>query len=159
MFLRDIISALGGEAIGEVGLPLAGVGTIENADATQITFLANPKYRTALARSDAGAVIVGSIDRDITSKPRIIAANPYAYFARVAQLFLRVAPKTAGVHPSAVLHPDATISASASIAEFVSIGANANIGDRVQIGAGSVIAEDVSIGADSEIAARVTICP
>ena len=78
MFLRDIISALGGEAIGEVGLPLAGVGTIENADATQITFLANPKYRTALARSDAGAVIVGSIDRDITSKPRIIAANPYA---------------------------------------------------------------------------------
>ena len=157
MFLRDFISILGGEAIGDVAHPLIGVGTVEAAGDSQITFLANPKYRAALSRSGAGAVIVGARDRDITSKPRIVADNPYAYFARVAQLFQPEAPCLGGMHATAVIHPGATIAASADIAEFVSIGVNANIGERVQIGAGSVIGENVTLGADSVIAARVTI--
>ncbi|MCY7388685.1 MAG: UDP-3-O-(3-hydroxymyristoyl)glucosamine N-acyltransferase [Burkholderiales bacterium] len=159
MFLRDIISILGGEAIGEVQQSLEGVGTIEGADHTRITFLANPKYRSALGLTQAGAVILGAKDRDSTSKPRIVADNPYAYFAQVAQLFSSTAPRPGGVHANAVIHPGAIIPASAYIAEFVSIGANANIGERVQIGAGSVIGDDVTLGADSVIAARVTVYP
>ena len=157
MFLRDIISALGGEAIGEVETPLTGVGTIEGAAKHQITFLANSKYRAAMSSTAAGAVIVGTKDRDITSKPRIVAANPYAYFARLAQLFSPVVARAGGVHASAVIHPGAVIETSASIAEFVSIGANAVIGERVCIGAGTVVGENVSVGTDSAIAARVTI--
>jgi UDP-3-O-[3-hydroxymyristoyl] glucosamine N-acyltransferase len=159
MFLRDIIAALGGEAIGEVETPLAAVGTIEGATKNQITFLANAKYRAALASTNAGAVIVANKDRDITAKPRIVAANPYAYFARLAQLFSPVVAHPGGVHDSAVVHPGAVIAASASVAEFVSIGAGATIGERVHIGAGSVIGEHVSIGADSVIAARVAVYP
>lgn len=159
MFLRDIISILGGEAIGEVPQSLLGVGTIEGADQTRITFLANPKYRSSLGLTQAGAVIVGAKDRDSTLKPRIVAANPYAYFARVAQLFSKTVTPVGGVHATAVIHPGATIAASAHIAEFVSIGTNANIGERVQIGAGTVIGENVAVGADSVIAARVTIYP
>ena len=37
MFLRDIISRLGGEILGEVEIPLTGVGTIEGATSSQIT--------------------------------------------------------------------------------------------------------------------------
>ena len=157
MFLRDIISKLGGEAIGEVGCPLLGVGTVAGAADTQITFLANPKYRASLANTDAAAVIVGVNDRDVTSKPRIVANNPYAYFARAAQLFQASNVVAGGIHASAVIHAGAIIASSAWVAEFVSIGANASIGERVQIGAGSVIGENVSIGADSVIAARATI--
>ncbi len=159
MNLHDIEQKLGGERIGEVAETLVGVGTIEGANETQITFLANPKYRSALGCTAAGAVIVGFRDRDITAKPRIVAANPYAYFAQVAQLFSPVVPRAGGVHASAVVHTHAVIAASAYIAEFVSIGANAIIGERVQIGAGSVIGENVSVGADSVIAPRVTIYP
>ena len=157
MFLRDLTSKLGGEAIGEIEKPLTGVGTIDGAEGSQITFLANPRYRSALGNTRAGAVIVGPKDRDVTSRPRIIAANPYAYFARVAQLFSPLQPRAGGVHPSAVIHPDAVIAASACIAEFVSIGANATIGERVQIGAGSVIGRNVKLDAECVIAARVTI--
>ena len=157
MFLSDLISRLGGEAIGEVLTPLKGVGTIEGASVNHITFLVNPKYRSALAGTMAGAVIVGEKDRDITSKPRIVAANPYAYFARVAQLFSPAARHPAGIHASAVVDPAATVAASASIAEFVSIGARAVIGERVRIGAGSVVGEGVTVDDDCVIAARVTI--
>ena len=157
MFLSDLISRLGGEAIGEVLTPLKGVGTIEGASGNHITFLVNPKYRSALARTMAGAVIVGEKDRDITSKPRIVAANPYAYFARVAQLFSPAVRHPAGIHASAVVDPAATVAASASIAEFVSIGAHAVIGERVRIGAGSVVGGGVTVDDDCVIAARVTI--
>ena len=159
MFLSDLILRLGGDALGEVQTPLTGVGTIEGASGHHITFLANPKYRSALARTMAGAVIVGEKDRDITSKPRIVAANPYAYFARVAQLFSPPVRHQAGIHANAVVHPEATVAASASIAEFVSIGAHAVIGERVRIGAGSVIGDGVTVDADCVIEARVTIYP
>ena len=157
MNLRDIQRRLGGEQVGEVRAPLTCVGTIEGADATAITFLANPRYRTALAHSRAGAVIVGEKDRDITSRPRIVAANPYAYFARVAQIFSVVPVSLPGVHASAVVHATARISSTASIAEFVSIGAGAEIGDAVVIGPGCCIGENVVVGVQSRLAARVTI--
>ena len=157
MNLRDIQQRLGGEQLGEVSAPLTGVGTIDGADATTITFLANPRYRAALAQSRAGAVIVGEKDRDITTRPRIVAANPYAYFARVAQLFSVVPAPAPGVHASAVVHAGARVSPTASIAEFVSIGAATEIGDGVVIGPGCSIGENVVIGAGSHLAARVTI--
>ncbi len=157
MYLRDLQKKLGGEVIGEVTVALSGVGTIASAGATQITFLTNPRYRAELAATRAGAVIVGSSDRDATSLPRIVAANPYAYFARAAQLFNPAPVHQAGIHSSAVIHPGAHIAAGAAIAEFVSIGANAVIGEGVSIGAGTVIGEGVSIGAGTRIAAHVTV--
>jgi len=157
MYLRDIQQALGGEVIGEAGVPLTGVGTLEGAGANQISFLANPKYRGALASTAAGAVIVGPAHSGLTTLPRIVAANPYAYFARVAQLFSPPPDAAAGVHPSAVIHPGARVAASASIAEFVSVGAGAVIGEHAIIGAGCVIGEQVTIGDGTRLAARVTI--
>ena len=157
MFLRDLIDKLGGEAVGEVSQPLRGVGTIDSADASQITFLANPKYRSALAASNAGAVIVGLKDRDASSRPRIVTPNPYAYFAKVAQLFAPPQVLEPGVHASAVVHTSVVVAATAEIAEFVSIGAGSVIGEGVYIGPGCVIGEQVFVGAGTRLAARVTI--
>jgi len=157
MYLRDIQQALGGEVIGEAGVPLTGVGTLEGASANQISFLANPKYRGALASTAAGALIVGPAHRELTTLPRIVAANPYAYFARVAQLFSAPPAAVAGVHPSAVIHHGAQVAATASIAEFVSVGAGAVIGEHAVIGAGCVIGEQATIGDGTRFAARVTL--
>ena len=157
MLLRDLISKLGGEAVGEVTQPLNGVGTIENANISRITFLANPRYRAALASSGAGAVIVGLKDRDVTDKPRIVIANPYAYFARVAQLFSPARDVIAGVHASTVIHASAKVASTAEVSEFVSVGRGAMVGEGVRIGAGCVIGEKVVIGAGSVLMARVTI--
>jgi UDP-3-O-[3-hydroxymyristoyl] glucosamine N-acyltransferase len=157
MFLRDIQQALGGEVIDEVGAPLTGVGTIEGANASEITFLANPKYRGALASTSAAAVILSPAHRELTTRPRIVATNPYAYFARVAQLFNPAGGIVAGIHPSAVVHADARVSPHASVAEFVSIGAGAEIGDGVRLGAGCIIGRKATIGAGTHLAPRVTV--
>ena len=157
MNLKDLTRKLGGEAIGEVASPLTGVGTLEGADARQITFLANPKYRARLAQTRAGAVIVGEADRDATTLARIVADNPYAYFARVAQLFAPVSPFLPGIHPSACIAATAQIAPRTSIAEFVSVGARAIVGEGVRLGPGSVVGDDVIIGAGTRLEARVVI--
>jgi UDP-3-O-[3-hydroxymyristoyl] glucosamine N-acyltransferase len=157
MNLRELQSRLGGEAIGDVSIPLIGVGTLEHATPVQIAFLANPKYRRALDATNAGAVIVSSKERDTTTKPRIVADNPYAYFAKVAQLFTPRMTHAAGVHASAVIGAGSAIASSASIAEFVSIGKNVVIGEGVRLGAGCVIGDNVEIGVSSELVARVVV--
>ncbi len=157
MNLRELTEKLGGEAVGEVDRPLIGVGTIEAATSNQITFLANSRYRKMLGRTHAGAVIVGPNDRNSTTLPRIVIANPYAYFARVAQLFSPVPRYAAGVHPSAVIHADVSLAASASVAEFVSIGRGAVIGERVRLGPGTIVGEGARIGDDSFLPARATL--
>lgn len=159
MFLRDFISVLGGEAVGEVSRPLVGVGTLERAEKSHISFLANAKYRRALTTTRAGAVIVGLNERDSCDLPRIVVDNPYAYFARVAQLFSPRQLHSAGIHPSAVISPTAKVASSASIAEFVSIGSRCVIGEHVRLGPGTVIGDDVVIGNASELVARVVVYP
>ncbi len=159
MYLRDLQSKFGGILIGEVSMPITSVGTLERASVTQIAFLANPKYRRALDATNAGAVIVSPKERDATDKPRIVTDNPYAYFARVAQLFSPRIVFAPGVHPGAVVDATANISSTASVAEFVSIGANVVIGAGVRIGAGSVVGSGAVIGADTELVARVVVYP
>jgi UDP-3-O-[3-hydroxymyristoyl] glucosamine N-acyltransferase len=157
MFLRDLQAKFGGDIVGEVDAPLTGVGTLERATATQISFLANPRYLSALKSTSAAAVIVSDKARDAHAGPKIVTSNPYAYFARVAQLFSPPQSYPPGVHASSVIDPTAIVAESASIAPFVTIGAHAVIGDGVRIGAGSVIADGVKIGAGSVLVARVVV--
>jgi UDP-3-O-[3-hydroxymyristoyl] glucosamine N-acyltransferase len=101
----------------------------------QLAFLANPKYLSQVETSGAGAVLIaprtskarrgrgistsGPDGRPRTAGPSnfIVTANPYAYFARVAQMFIDLAtpPRAAGVHPSATIDPSAQVAASAVI--------------------------------------------
>lgn len=157
MQLADIQRKLGGEQIGEVTLPLTGVGALDTAGADKISFLANPKYAPRLQSTRAAAVILGEKDRDRTQLPRLVVANPYAYFARVAQLFVTPKPQVAGIHASAIVHSGAQVASTATVAEFCSIGAGAIIGEGAFIGPGSVIGEDAVIGAGSRLLARVTV--
>jgi UDP-3-O-[3-hydroxymyristoyl] glucosamine N-acyltransferase len=79
----------------------------------------------------------------------ILTPNPYAWFARAAQLFAAAAaqPVVPGIHPSASVHPSARIAASSSIGSQVTIEAGAVVGENCVIGAGSFIGRDARIGA------------
>src|SRR4029078_10478479 len=103
--LREIVAQLGGEAVGEVAAPLTGVATLDSAGPSHLTFLANPKYRSRLAGTRAGAVILSPRDRDAATVPRIVSDNPYAYYAKAVALFHPEPVASPGVHPSAHVDP------------------------------------------------------
>ena len=155
--LGEIVERLGGEAVGESPAKLTGVATLDSAGPSEIAFLANPKYRSRLGQTRAGAVILGPGDRDAAAIPRIVTDNPYAYYARTVALFHPEPPAVPGVHPTAQVHAEAIVAPSAEVAAHVVIGPRARIGDGVRLGAGTVIGANVSIGEGSRLHPRVTI--
>src|SRR5260221_5325158 len=65
--LHAIVAALGGELIAApaaAALRIERIGAIEDADASTITFLSNPRLRRELESSRAGCVIVAPALRD-----------------------------------------------------------------------------------------------
>ena len=157
MNLRDIVARLGGEAVGEVAAPLTGVATLDSAGPADIAFLANPKYRSRLATTRAGAVILGPGDRGAATMPCIVTDNPYAYYARAVGLFHPEPAPTPGIDPTARVDATAQVEAGVEIGPYVVIGAQARIGRGARVGAHCVLGRGVSIGEQTRLHPRVTI--
>lgn len=161
--LKELVESLGGQLIGDADTQVSGIAPLSDATASQITFLSNPKFRPQVSQTQAAAVILSAADDVAVGADyrgaRIVAANPYAYFARAAQLFAarNAAPVVAGIHPAASVDPTAQVAASACIGPNVVIGSGAVIGDKVRIEAGCVIGAGARIGAGSYLYPNVTI--
>jgi UDP-3-O-[3-hydroxymyristoyl] glucosamine N-acyltransferase len=138
---------------------ISGLGTLEEASAGQLTFLANPKYAKHLATTQASAVIVSKDFVDACPVTALVVGNPYLCFAKAAALFQRTFNDPAGVHATAVVDPSADIDPTASIGPGVVIGERVKLAAKVVIRAGCVIMDDVSIGADTVLYPRVTLYP
>lgn len=134
-----------------------GVATLARAQAHQLAFIANPRYRGQLAQSDAGLVVMSEDDADGYAGDALIAKDPYVAFAKIAALFDHRPAVASGVHISAAIDPSADISSEASIGPFVSIGARSRVESGAVIGPGCIIGEDCTVGAGTELVARVTL--
>jgi UDP-3-O-[3-hydroxymyristoyl] glucosamine N-acyltransferase len=155
--LGDIAAMLGGEVVGDPQVPISQVATLRGAAPGGIAFFSQSRHRSELALTQASAVIVGAADRDATALPRIVCADPYAYFARVSALFNPPAPIVPGVHASAVVARDASVAPSARIDAGCVVGSRARVGDGASLGAGCIVGEGASIGPDVRLHPRVTV--
>lgn len=147
-------------------LRVCGIGTLASAGSQEITFLANPKYQSQLATTQAGAVIVSAevaeaLEAGDARPPfaLVVCKHPYLLYARVAQWFdaARRPVLPAATHPSAVVAADATIEADVRIGPHCVIESGARIGRGSVLGAGCVIGVGSSIGPDSRLHAHVTL--
>ncbi len=155
--LGDIVKRLGGELIGDADVRIHQVATLESARPTDITFLTQSVFLPQLNRTQAGAVILGPEARDASSLPRIVCANPYAYFARVSAFLNPPAKVKPGMHESAVVDKSARVAGSASIGACAVIGKHAQVAAHAFIGPGCFIGEAASIGTGSRLHANVTV--
>lgn len=153
--LDDIVAALGGELVGDGSIEIERVATLESAGPGDIGFLANPRYQSQVASSAAAAVILSPKLRDITPSPRILAADPYLYFARLAQLLNPPRRASGVVSPTATV--ESPLPAGTEVGAGSWIGPGVSIGEDVIVGAGCQIAEGVSIGAGTRLYPGVSI--
>ncbi|MDO9597876.1 MAG: UDP-3-O-(3-hydroxymyristoyl)glucosamine N-acyltransferase [Azoarcus sp.] len=156
MRLDELVAHLGGELVGDGSIAVRRVATLDQAGDGDLAFLANPKYLARLSASQASAVIVGRDTRDaLADRPRIVADDPYLYFARVARLFSPPRTLIPGIHPLAAVSspvpPSVLIEAGAVVEEGVVLG------DDVLIGAGCFVGRGARIGSGTRLAPRVTI--
>jgi UDP-3-O-[3-hydroxymyristoyl] glucosamine N-acyltransferase len=160
--LAKLVERLGGQLVGSPDTEVSGIAPLDDADASHITFLSNPKLRAQVGQNKAAALILSSADDAIVSATykgaRIITDNPYAYFAKAAQLFAEqnAVPIIAGISPNANVHPNARIADDAYIGPYVTVEAGAIIEDRTVIDAGCYIGRNARIGADTHFFAHVS---
>jgi UDP-3-O-[3-hydroxymyristoyl] glucosamine N-acyltransferase len=155
--LGEIVAALAGELHGDPALAVEGLAPLESAGPAQLAFLSNPRYAPQLGASRAGCVIVGPAARAaaLARGACIVVDDPYAYFARVTQLWKRThgRPAPAGIHPSAVVDPEAVL------ADGVSIGPHCVVERGARIGAGTVLKARVHVAEGCSIGARCIVHP
>jgi UDP-3-O-[3-hydroxymyristoyl] glucosamine N-acyltransferase len=138
ILLSELAARLGCRLIGDGTISITGVAGMEQADSSQLTFLANPKYAHKVKDTRAGAILVAELIPALPI-PQLISTNPYLDFARALALFYQPPRLTLGVHPSA------SVADSARIGENASIGAFAVVGEDVVIGKNAVLHPHVVI--------------
>src|SRR6185369_5796286 len=87
--------------IGDGDGQIAGIASVESAEAQHLVFAQDATFLDAALKSAAGAVLAGEFAGETVSpKPILIARNPKLAFARIAQAFERGRELPVGVHPN-----------------------------------------------------------
>jgi UDP-3-O-[3-hydroxymyristoyl] glucosamine N-acyltransferase len=165
MKLSEIGTRLNCTVEGQGDLEVTGVAGLEEASATDLAFLANPRYYSKALATHAAAVIVDRETR-IEGKNLLRSDNPYLTFAKAVEMFAPALARLPGIHPTAVIAPDARLGRNPSIGpyvviedgvligddcllkSFVAVYSGARIGDRFLAHSHAVVRENVQIGDD-----------
>ncbi|MEW5838021.1 MAG: UDP-3-O-(3-hydroxymyristoyl)glucosamine N-acyltransferase [Pseudomonadota bacterium] len=160
MKLGELSSKLGIPFSGDASFVVTGVAALDVASASSLCFIQDSSYLPAAMDSKCGVLIVSekhlSSDVHLLCKNFLIAAQPQLYFAKAAEI-LHPRPVRSGIHPTAVVSPDACIDSSAWIGSFSVIEEGVFIGRNVRIGAHCYVGSNVQINDDSELHPRVTV--
>ncbi|MFL6429703.1 MAG: UDP-3-O-(3-hydroxymyristoyl)glucosamine N-acyltransferase [Acidobacteriaceae bacterium] len=147
MKLRDLAAHLGATLHGDGDTEITGVAGIEEARAGQVTFVSNPRYAAAARTTQASAVLVAPDFPEIAAAT-LRLANPYLAFAHTVALLHPPPVFPAGIHPTAIVDPSATIGPGAHIAAYVVVGKGVRIGERAVLLPHVVLYPGVSAGSD-----------
>lgn len=160
--LSELARLVDGDIVrGGPDLLIEGIAALDEAGASELSFLGNEKYRAQFLATRAGAVIV---PRGVTEGPEtsalIAADNPSFAFGLAVKHFVAATARvfSPGIHPRAVVDESAKLDpAKVRIHAGAVVMAGAEIGDGTEIGPNTVIGEQVKVGRDCLFHANVTI--
>jgi UDP-3-O-[3-hydroxymyristoyl] glucosamine N-acyltransferase len=166
--IQEIALLLNGTVVGNDEVLIERIRTIDEAAEGDLTFLANPKYRTMLKDTRASAILAPP-GTDCENKNLIIVNDPYIALGKLLTLFYpdesilpclsRFAFIEDGAYVSsdAAVHPGVTVCKGARIERGVVLYPGVYVGCDVRIDENSIIYPNVSIYRKCLIGKRVII--
>ncbi len=148
MKLAEIAERIDAELDGDGEVPISGICGLVEAGQGDLSFLANAKYSSLLEQTRASAVIVEKSWSGVSACPVLRVASPDKAMAQAAMLLgPATGPELAeGVHPSAVISPEAVVDASVRVGPFCIVEAGARIGAGTMMLGGCYVGRDAEIG-------------
>jgi UDP-3-O-[3-hydroxymyristoyl] glucosamine N-acyltransferase len=152
--IEEINQVLKGEIVGHTNTQITAPEQLEEAKATEISFIGNKKYEKFWATSSACVAVV---NQDIAIEPGenrafIKVSNADLAMSQVLEMFAPPAPFFAiNIHPTAVVDASATIGNHTKIGAGVYIGPNVKIGENVLIYPNVTILDECTIGNQTTI--------
>ncbi len=147
--VRELAEWVGGELVGDGGLPIADARPLSDAQLGDITFVEDLKHYSAWHASAASAALVPN-DAPVNGKPVIRVPDPLAAFATVVQRFHVRGTVTSAVpiDPTARIHPTVFLAPGVTVGPYAVIGEGSRIGLRSTIHAGVVVGRFCTLGED-----------
>lgn len=154
----SVARAVGGVVEGDPGVEITAVAGLKEAGHGELSFLANPRYAQAVSVTGAAAVIVGKSYDGAHKCALIRVDSPDKAFTQAVMLLapIPVIPSP-GIHPTAVIAPDARVGQGVSAGPYCVVEPGAVIGDRCILGASCYIGHCSVLGEETRIYPHVTI--
>ncbi len=154
--LAEIAESIGGTLDGDGSTPITGVGTLDQAQDGDITFVEMAERLAEGEQTPAAALLV-PMDAPECSKHAIRTPQPKLAFAHVLALFAPELQVQPGMHPSAIVGEGLEMADGASIGALAFVGANVRLAEGAVVGPQVVVGDDVVIGARSVLHARAVL--
>ena len=152
----EIAALVGGEISGDAGHKVTGVAPLDLATAEDAAFMQDPKYLKTLPATRAGVVLLKK--GTPYSKTAVYVDNPQIAFSKILALIAKEKEDAAsGIHPSAVISPQAKIGAGVSVGAHSVIEAGAVVGDLTRISAQCYVGARAKIGKNCKIYPQVVV--
>jgi len=159
MTLGELIERIGGTlAQGDPEWNIDGVNSVENAGLFDLVFADTAAATAAALASSAGAVVLkpGAADSYPHGKSIVEAEQPRLWFARAGKQ-IAVLPLGTGVHPKAIVTPDAILGFGITVAAGAVIESGVHVGAGTRIDAGVILGHGVRIGENCRIYPRAVV--
>jgi len=140
----------------EPGRVVTGLASLESAGANEIAIVFDELPESG---GHAGVLVVGPKVRNPPERPVIVVAEPRVALAQLSALFAAPIASGAGVHPSAIVSPDARIDPSAFVGPLCVVESGAVIGPATRLVAQVYVGRGVVLGAQCLILPSVTLYP
>jgi UDP-3-O-[3-hydroxymyristoyl] glucosamine N-acyltransferase len=158
MKTRQIATMLNGELQGDANRDITGIAGLESAGAADLTFAEGDRALERAKNSAAGCILISS-QSALLGKTTIAVPSPKIALIKAAEAILSVRHPEPGIHPTAVVAPDARLAHGVSVGAQTVIEAGAVIGASSLISSGVSIGRGVAIGAECVVHPQVTIYP
>lgn len=159
--LAELADAVSGELHGPGDRVIRGVAPLESASSDELSFVANPRYLPYLQGTRAGAILVTAAMRPQVPEgvATVEVEDPHLALYQVLPRLYPPEPRTAGVHPTAVVDATASVGREVSIGPYAVIEAGVVLEDGCSVGAHAVIGRGSRVGEGSAIHAQATLYP
>jgi UDP-3-O-[3-hydroxymyristoyl] glucosamine N-acyltransferase len=157
MKVKQIAEIVKGEVQGEASREIRGVARLEDASDDQLAFAENNHRALALAAGSQAGCILVSEGALLPGRTAIAVSHPKLAFIQAAEVLHPALPPSPGIHPSAVVSPEARLSATVSVGPGVVIEPGVRVGEATRLAAGVFVGQGVEIGAHCVLYPHVTI--
>ncbi|HPU85299.1 MAG TPA: UDP-3-O-(3-hydroxymyristoyl)glucosamine N-acyltransferase [Candidatus Latescibacteria bacterium] len=153
----QLAAFLGAEWNGDPDLVITGVAPLAEAGATELSFLADPRFAAEARSSEAGAILARPGTPDVPSARCLGVPDPGAAMYRSVMLLHPPTALESFLSPQTIVASTAKVDKSAYVGAFVTIGNGTAIGERAVIRDGVRIGEEVHVGAGAVIEENAVI--
>lgn len=166
--IGDIAKLLDAELVGDAQTLITGVASLDSATPGSIAFIEHERLLKTAMTSSAAALIApadlaakmrraGRASGSKPSKPMVLTGNPRLAFTKVMEFLQPLHMPELGIHPTAIIEPDAYIGDGVTIREYCYVGHHAHIGDGVVLYPHVIVGDGAQIGNASTLFPSVVL--